>query len=173
MTIDIPDEFPETTGGERSLNFLDPKHPRLIDIHGVANSEHPELLPRDLPCPATAPLLRPRPGEKPTQQQIGEAYAALNSTNPIRTCLGAPPKQFPALMGMLGASTKTTRDVWAKLFAPHLMTALSASLTIQNTKCGHNKCTIPRCKRCEEGDDKATQRKRRKLTPGAQEITND
>lgn len=166
-TIDIPDDFPEIRGGKRALPFLDPKHPRMINMHGEASSEHPELLPRDLPCPDPAPLARPPKSQPPNSQQIAEAYSDLNSTNPIRTCLGAPPKQLPALLSILGASAKTTCDIWAHLFAPQLMTALSKCLTIQNTKCGHTECTIPNCERCAAGEEKGAKRKRRKLTPGA------
>ena len=166
-TIDIPGELPEIKGGKRVLLFLGPRHPREINIHGEVNDDHPELLPRDLPCPEPMPQARPQRGAKATPQQMREAYDALNSTNPIRTCLGAPPKQFPALLSVLGAKGATINDIWARVFAPHLMAALSASLSAQNNAHAHLKCEIPNCKRCEEGEAKEPKRKRRKLTAGA------
>lgn len=172
-TIDIPDDFPQVQRGKRVLHFLDPKHPREYCLHGAQNPEHPELRPRELPCPEPTPQERPRGGERATAEQIGDAYESLNATNPIRTCLGAPPKQLATALGALGASTKTVQDIWARIFAPQLMTALSECLTTQNQKCGHTECTIESCARCAGSADetlKRAKRKRRRLTAGIGEL---
>lgn len=169
--IQIPDNFPETKGGKRVLLFLDPKHQRHYQIHGDAPSEHPDLQPRELPCPEPGPTGKRKRGEEPTAQEISQAYDELNSTNPIRTCLGAPPKQLSSLFSTLGARPKVGASIWAKLIAPHLMTAVSECLSAQREEWGKQECNIPNCTRCEEGADNKPRRKRRALDAGIAQLT--
>lgn len=171
-TINIPDKFPEKRGGKRVLRFLDPLYERDYDLHGTTNPLHPELKPRELPCPRLTAQIRPKKGATATVDDIRVAYESLNATNPIRTCLGAPPKELPALLSLLGANTKTIHDIWAKLFAPHLMSAVSQCLTIQNSECGQIVCDIPDCLRCESDESDKPRRKKRKLNPGVFAIDN-
>lgn len=165
-TIDIPDLFPEVRGGKRVLLFLDPEHEREINIHGETNPSHPELQPRELPCPSPLAIHRHEKGAEPAADEVMRAYEDLNATNPTRACLGAPPKQLIAPLSLLGASSKTSNEIWAKLFAPHLMRAASECLTIQNSECGSAARNIANCRRCEAGVVTKPRRKKRKLSAG-------
>lgn len=165
-TIAIPDRFPELKKGKSVLTFLDPSHPRPYDLHGVHPPGEPVMQPRELPCPEIEHNGAAKRGEEPSESDIEHAYEQLNLTNPIRTCLGAPPKQLPSLLNTLNTSPKATHAIWARLIAPHLMTAVSECLTIQAKACSPTECTIGGCARCEEGEVKEPKRKRRKLSAG-------
>lgn len=165
-TIAIPERFPETRGDRRVLTFLDPSNSRPYAIHGVGPSDAPGMLPRELPCPELEPANISEKGKEPSDHDIAQAYERLNQTNPIRTCLGAPPKQLSSLFNALNAPPKVGQAIWAKLIAPHLMTAVRASLTAQAKECAPSECTIAGCTRCAEGGTVEPKRKRRKLNAG-------
>lgn len=125
--IPIPDAFPGIKNGKRVLAFLDPAYGREYDLHGARSTTYPNMQPRDLPCPEPEPSDRPGDGEEPTEGQIKEAYAQLNATNPVRTCLGAPPKQLQTLFRTPNVAPKDSQSIWARIIAPHLMKAVGVS----------------------------------------------
>lgn len=168
--IVIPDKFPEVKGGKRVLLFLDPKHLRHYQIHGDAPSDHPDLQPRELPRPEQGPTGKRKRGAEPPGQETTQACDDLNSTNPIRTCLGAPPKQLSSLFTTLGAQSKVGAAIWAKLTVPHLTTAVSECLSAQREEWGKKECGIPNCVRCEEGADNKPKRKRKALDAGITQL---